>query len=70
MKDFIEIFLTNKLYLHCLKVMKGKTSCPKCNHEIITDMPDNSEKHDINCPECKHTFSIRRNSNLKSNKLL
>jgi hypothetical protein len=47
--------------------MKGKTSCPKCNHEIITDMPDNSEKHDINCPECKHTFSIRRNSNLKSN---
>jgi len=40
--------------------MKGKTTCPKCKHEFVMDVPDNSEKHDIECPKCSHSFIIKR----------
>ena len=40
--------------------MKVKTTCPKCKHEFIMDVPDNSEKHDIECPKCSHSFIIKR----------
>ena len=48
--------------------MKGKTSCPNCNHEFIMDIPDDSDTHLVDCPKCAHTFSIRRASNSKSEK--
>lgn len=46
--------------------MKGKTSCPNCNHDFIMDMPDDSNTHLVDCPKCAHTFSIKRAANSKS----
>ena len=40
--------------------MKGKTTCPQCNHEFVMDVPDDSETTEINCPHCSHTFVIKR----------
>ena len=40
--------------------MKGKTTCPKCEHEFVMDVPDNSETHSITCPECNYSFIIKR----------
>lgn len=40
--------------------MKVKTTCPKCEHEFVMDVPDDSEKHDIECPKCSHSFIIKR----------
>ena len=40
--------------------MKGKTTCPRCNHEFIMDVPDDSETTTIECPECNHSFVIKR----------
>jgi DNA-directed RNA polymerase subunit RPC12/RpoP len=39
--------------------MKGKTTCPQCNHEFVVDVPDTAENQEITCPECNHTFVIR-----------
>jgi hypothetical protein len=43
--------------------MKGKTTCPKCKHEFVKDMPDDTDKHTITCPSCNHTFTIKKASN-------
>ena len=40
--------------------MKGKTTCPQCNHEFVMDVPDDSEKHMIECPMCSHSFIVKR----------
>ena len=40
--------------------MKGKTTCPKCKHEFVMDMPDTSKKLEITCPNCTHSFIIKR----------
>jgi DNA-directed RNA polymerase subunit RPC12/RpoP len=40
--------------------MKGKTTCPKCKNEIVKDMPDDTEKHTIDCPNCNHSFVIKK----------
>ena len=40
--------------------MKGKTTCPQCNHEFIMDVPDDSDTHTIECPQCNHLFVIKR----------
>jgi len=40
--------------------MKGKTTCPKCKHEFVMDVPENKDKHVIKCPECHHSFTIIR----------
>ena len=40
--------------------MKGKTTCPKCNHEFVLDVPDEQEITTINCPNCTHSFTIKR----------
>jgi hypothetical protein len=42
--------------------MKGKTTCPKCKHELVKDMPDDSDTYTINCPNCNHTFTIKKAS--------
>jgi hypothetical protein len=39
--------------------MKGRTTCPKCNHEIKLDLPDTCEKTDIVCPKCSNKFTIQ-----------
>ncbi len=40
--------------------MKGKTTCPKCKHEFVMDVPDNTEKPGVECPKCSHSFIIKR----------
>lgn len=40
--------------------MKGKTTCPQCNHEFVMDVPEDSETHTIKCPQCNHLFVIKR----------
>lgn len=40
--------------------MKGRTTCPKCEHEFIMDVPENTEKHTVECPSCNHSFIIKR----------
>ena len=40
--------------------MKGKTTCPQCKHEFVTDVPDSAERHTLSCPECQHSFTIKR----------
>ena len=39
--------------------MKGRTTCPKCKHEISLDVPDDCKKHDVVCPKCKNKFIIQ-----------
>lgn len=41
--------------------MKGKTICPSCNHTFIVTVPEDSETHNVVCPQCKKNFSIRCN---------
>lgn len=42
--------------------MKGRTTCPKCKHEFVLDVPDRSEKHEAVCPKCKNKFTIQTKS--------
>lgn len=39
--------------------MKGRTICPKCNHEFVFDLQDDEKKHDIICPQCSKKFTIK-----------
>ena len=39
--------------------MKGRTKCPKCEHEFVLDAPKEYKKHRVNCPKCNHKFNIR-----------
>ncbi len=45
--------------------MKGKTKCPKCDHEFVLDIPDNKEKYSTICPKCKHQFIIKKSTECK-----
>jgi len=40
--------------------MKGRTNCPKCNHEFILDIPDDKEKYRTTCPNCNYKFTIKK----------
>ena len=40
--------------------MKGKTTCPCCNKEIVLDIPENSKTHKITCPSCNHKFIVKK----------
>ena len=40
--------------------MKGKTACPRCKHEFVTDVPEQTDTHTISCPVCAHSFTIKR----------
>lgn len=42
------------------KIMKGRTTCPKCNHEFIVDIPEGSEEYKAICPKCDCKFTIRK----------
>jgi len=42
--------------------MKGRTTCPKCNHEFIVDTPEGSEEYKAICPKCDCKFTIRKTS--------
>jgi len=46
------------LSLHGEKDMKGRTTCPKCKHEFVLDVPDDSENCEIVCPNCGDKFTI------------
>jgi len=39
--------------------MKGRTKCPKCGYGFVVDAPDDSEKYEATCPECRHVFMVR-----------
>jgi hypothetical protein len=39
--------------------MKGRTTCPKCKHEFVLDVPDNSEKHEVICPKCENRYVVQ-----------
>ena len=45
--------------------MKGRTTCPKCNHEFILDIPQDKEKYAIVCPNCNHKFTIKKSIDCK-----
>ena len=42
--------------------MKGRTTCPKCNHEFVMEAPVDSKTCEATCPKCDHTFAIRQSS--------
>jgi DNA-directed RNA polymerase subunit RPC12/RpoP len=39
--------------------MKGRTICPKCNHEFVFELKDEEKKHDVICPKCSKKFTIK-----------
>ena len=41
------------------KLMKGRTTCPKCKHEFVLDLPEDNNKQEISCPNCKSKFVIQ-----------
>ena len=45
--------------------MKGKTKCPKCNHDFILDIPKDKEKYRTVCPNCNHKFNIKKSIECK-----
>lgn len=44
------------------KGMKGRTTCPKCKHEFVLDVPDDHKEHEVTCPKCENKFTIRTTS--------
>jgi len=42
--------------------MKGRTTCPKCNHEFVLDALEGSKKYKIICPNCSCKFTIKKTS--------
>ena len=38
--------------------MKGRTTCPKCEHEFVVDAPSNCKKLEVTCSKCNHKFKI------------
>lgn len=40
-------------------LMKGRTICPKCNHEFVFDLQDDEKKQDVICPKCSKKFTIK-----------
>jgi len=47
--------------------MKGRTTCPKCKHEFVLDVPDDIEKPEVVCPKCYNKFTIKaKNSDPES----
>ena len=40
--------------------MKGRTKCPKCNHDFILDIPNDKEKYSTTCPSCNYKFNIKK----------
>lgn len=38
--------------------MKGRTTCPKCEHTFVLDAPSHVTKHSVTCPKCGHNFNI------------
>lgn len=39
--------------------MKGRTTCPKCNHSFIVDTPKDKEKLEVICSNCNNKFTIK-----------
>ena len=56
----IEIYLTKFVYFSAVKpVMKGRTTCPKCQNEFILDLPEDDKEHEVVCPKCKNKYRIQ-----------
>jgi len=45
--------------------MKGRTKCPKCNHDFILDIPKDKEKFRTVCQNCNHKFTIKKSIECK-----
>lgn len=39
--------------------MKGRTTCPKCNTEFITEAEEGCTELEVTCPNCNHRFVIK-----------
>lgn len=40
-------------------MVRGKTTCPRCKHSFVIDIPEKHEKHKVKCPNCESTFIIK-----------
>jgi hypothetical protein len=38
--------------------VKGRTTCPKCKHEFVLDIPVDEKKHEVICTKCKNKFIV------------
>ncbi|MBU0496700.1 MAG: hypothetical protein KKC68_01770 [Candidatus Thermoplasmatota archaeon] len=45
--------------------MKAKTTCPHCKKEIVVDVPEGTDQHELTCPNCSKTFKIKRSQDMK-----
>lgn len=48
--------------------MKGKITCPNCEHNFVTEFKEEKEKFIVSCPNCNHNFNIKikcRDKNLE-----
>jgi hypothetical protein len=45
--------------------MKGRTKCPKCNHEFVLDIPKDKEIYKTICPKCSFKFTIKKSIKCK-----
>ena len=65
------MFLTVFLYLtDGEKALKGRTTCPKCNHDYILDIPEDTERYKTICPNCNKWRTVNAGSIDIENKLL
>lgn len=39
--------------------MKGRTTCPNCEHKFVLRVPEDKKIHKIICPSCKKSFTIK-----------
>ena len=47
-------------------ILKGRTTCPNCNHDYILDIPKNKERHSTICPKCDYKFLIKKSIDCKN----
>ena len=39
--------------------MKGRITCPKCEHKFVLDLEKDKEKYSVKCPNCNHNFNVK-----------
>jgi DNA-directed RNA polymerase subunit RPC12/RpoP len=44
------------------KIVKGRTTCPKCKHEFVLDVEEDKETYKVTCPNCNNDFTIKTSS--------
>ena len=57
------MFLTMNIYFSVgEKIVKGRTTCPKCKHEFVLDVEKDKETYKVTCPNCNNDFTIKISS--------